>query len=280
MSERLVLVALALGAFVACTGRGDTGQHPDTDVVDTEGNTGDSDTATPFTGPGFVIKGTAVDAQTGLPSVIAGLCASAVDPGPAMIGGEPEILATAPVRADGRFAIEGVETNSSIGILMLIDDCETSTDLVLSAATGIAKADYDQLGDGDVLADRTAYVVTAAYAVDIDAGLAALGDDSHLGDGALAGYVRVLDSLAPIDGATVHGNNATSYYADANDVDGLFGAAAVANTSTDAAADAFYVIPGAAIQNYTAEDGGAHTFASALAGSFPGLVVFVTWLGE
>ena len=94
-----------------------------------------------------------------------------------MLGGQPTFLQTATIGADGRFAILGVETTSTIGILMLIDDCEGSADTVWTSGTGIAAEDYEDLGDADDVAgaylflasDLSAYITGAV--IDVNGGM-------------------------------------------------------------------------------------------------------------
>jgi hypothetical protein len=69
------------------------------------------------------------------------------------------------------------------------------------------------------------------------------------------------------------------YYADTDTSDGLFTTGTTPNSATIAAARSLYFIPGAPIITYKADDGGAHTFTSRLAGSFPGWSVFVAFEG-
>jgi hypothetical protein len=251
--RKLIVPALILAVNLACTGRGDTGQRPDTEIPDTE------------VVPGFIINGTAQDIQTNSPAA-AGLCAFAVDPSPVLLGGEPDILQTGAVEAGGAYSLVGVVTDSSLGILVMIDDCEGQPDTVYRSATGIASEDYENLGDGDVLTpDRIAYVLTQAYGAILAADWAAAGNTHTLEEGVMLG----------VSNAAV-----TTLYGDGNAADNLFQTGGVNNTATDAASGAFYVIPAAGVRNFAADDGGAHTWESRLAGSFAGFAVFVNWVAQ
>lgn len=284
MSARLVPIALALFASVACTGRGDTGQRDDTDVADTDTSadtdTGDTDYSDV---EGFIVEGLALDLETNA-ALPQGLCIHAVDPGPVLLGLPPDFLRSAKIRADGTFALVGIETDSSLGILMLIDDCEDAAeDLYFPTATGIGKEDYTGLEDGAVIDGYVAYGITLTYRDAIDTSLATAGAEKRIGDGALTGFIATEANLDPIGGATVGCTSSSCpdvFYADADASDGLFNTATTLNASTSVAGRGLYVIPGAPIITYTVDDGGAHTFPSRLAGAFPGWAVFVSFLGE
>ena len=280
--SRLAPIALALAAATACTGRGDTGQRDDveeTDAADTD--TGDTDYGDV---EGFIIEGTAKDLELNVPAA-EGLCVSAVDPSPVFIGMAPDIRRTATVRADGTFALVGIETDSSLGVLMLVDDCEgAAEDTVFPTASGVAVEDYESLGDGDIVEGRRdAWSISQTFRATLDADLAAAGATAFFADGVLMGAVAQADDT-PIAGAVVK-CVATScpqpavFYADNDWTDGIFETGGTRNAETIAGdpARALYFAPDANIQSYSADDGGAHSFTSRTAGSFAGWAVYVTF---
>ena len=142
-----------------------------------------------------------------------------------------------------------------------------------------------ELGDGDVLGERTAVVVSSALGDGIDQSLAALG---HTGngveaDGAMIGFIA--DSAGtPIEGGTATCDNggtpcASFYYGDADPSDGMFSTGASANASTSAAANSMFLVPAAPIWTYEATADG-YTFQSQLFGSVAGMVSVMTFYAE
>jgi hypothetical protein len=246
-------------ALPGCIGRG----------IPYEGGEADEPVAP---GDGYALEGTARDVETG-EAPPEGLCASAIDPAPAVSGGDPVVLATAPA-ADGMFSVGGITDNPSLGVFLGIDDCaDSGADVVINAATGIAVEEIAGKGTGDVVGGIDAVFVTheleGRWAAD-------LGWPGELGaDGFLAGFV-VDATGAPVSGASVDCQGcADDYYLDGNPSDGLFGDGTTFNDTTDAAADALFFIPAAPIFNYTCSDGGAHTWNPTLFGSVPGIGAFI-----
>jgi hypothetical protein len=264
----LSLLLLGSLSVVACNGRGEDTQAPegDTDTdTDTDSDT-DADTDTDTDVNGFSVEGMAVNLMDGA-AAAEGLCVHAADPTPAMAGGEIEVLATSLVGADGVYAVPGIETDSAVGLLMLVADCKDEG-TVMPTATGISTDSYAGLGDGDAITDRVIYSIDATAQGMIAAGLAHAGYTGDLSvEGALVGFV--FDSTgAPVDGAVVTGPKGfTTYYAAGQ----TFGTA-----GTVAAANAMFIIPGAPIYSYSCEADG-YDFDSILAGSQPGFAVIVAF---
>jgi hypothetical protein len=277
--RNLTLLTLLL---TACSGDGDTGgttgDGGTTDGGTTDGGTSDGGT----TDGGITITGTANDLVTGA-AAAEGLCIYAADPTAAITGGELTIIASGITDASGAWSLSNVSTSSQVGLLMLAQDCGKGTLAVMPTATGISSSSYSGLADGDTLADVTSYVVDSTLQAGIDASLAAAQYSGSIAtEGALLGFVFDTGGT-PLSGVTVTGTGSgtTTYYADADSTDGLFTSATTGvNSSTDAYANAMFVIPAAPIWSYTAEDGGAHTFASVLAGSQPGYAVVVAFYGS
>lgn len=226
------------------------------------------------TSAGFVVVGPTRDVPTG-GAAAAGLCVTVVDPTPALTGGTPTPMAASVVCEDGSFRVGPVAEAPAIGMFVVIDDCEGGGDVVLRTATGVPPDALAGLGAGDSLTVE-ALLVTSAWAATEQADLERVGWSGDLAAGGyMAGIVEDA-SLSPVSGAAVGCDGcATVYYEDANRADGIYGAEAVANTATESAAGAYFLIPSAPIFSYTCTDGGAHTWDPTLLGSLPGFAVYI-----
>lgn len=235
---------------------------------------GGDDTTTPETdttaASGFTVSGRAALLLDPATAAAEGLCVDLLDPTPALAGGEPTVLGSTTVGADGSFTITDVTTTSTVGLLMAVAQCPGGTSGgVLATATGIEAGDYDGVAAGTVLDGYNAYVIDAAGAAMIEGGLAAAGYTGDLAaDGSLLGFVLDPAGL-PVDGAAVSGGGAPIYYATTTGFD---------TTATVAAAGALFVIPAAPIYTYGCS-GGGFTYAPILAGSQPGFQVVVAFNG-
>ncbi len=230
---------------------------------------------------GFEIQGAVQQFWTGETSA-ENLCIDLIDPTDKVFsGGELLTLASTEVAADGSFGFTGVTTTSTIGLLMLADDCDGG-DMYMGLATGIPSDTVNALDYGDVLSDQISYVVTQETVATFDADLAAAG---YTGpglevEGAIMGWIISSADLAtagPVDCAYAVPFSAetTCYYADGDDSDGLFTTDGVPNTETRAEAGSFYTCPAATIGTYTAEDCNGSEYYEILAGSIDGLAQFV-----
>ena len=229
---------------------------------------------------GFMIQGTAVDFLAQTP-VAEGLCMELLDPTDVALGlaEEPELLTTTTVGADGAYTFTDVVTDSTTGLLQVVQDCDGDASTVLPTATGIAADDY---ADGEDLADYTALSIDAAFEAGIDGSLTAVG---HTGDairdsGMMIGFTLdpSTDPATPVGGVTVtctFGDCGTTYYMDADSADGLFSTGLDVNASTDATAGAVYVVPAAPIANWAADDGGTNEWIDQLGGSQTGYAVII-----
>jgi len=262
MKLRFTHLAMLSVLFVGC----------DKDDSDTEGDT-DTDTDVDV---GFYVEGTAVDLMAAAPAA-EGLCVYAGDPTPAIAGGEMEILTDeATVGAAGAYSVGKIDTASTVGLLMLVEDCaDVTTPTVLPTATGLSSDDYATLGDGDTISDYNIYSIDAASQATIQGGLALAGyaADKGLGltgnldeDGALLGFVYDAKGN-PVDAATINSATHPVYY---------FTGKGFVTTGTIAAAGAMFVIPGGPIGNYTVTHASL-TFESLLGGSQPGYAVIVSF---
>ena len=266
----LFLSLATLVSLSGCSGRDkDTA---DTDM-DTDTNTTDTDTDTNTGMGGFTLSGVAVDLSTGAAADGTGLTVAVADPTPALAGGEMDMLATGTINADGTFTVPGVVTTSTVGLFVVI----TGTG-VMNSASGVAATSYTGLGDGDTLSGATAYVVTDALSAGVNGSISAVGGSHDIvTEGVLFGFV--LDSTgAPVAGATAGCAGCGTpdfYYADAVSADGLFSSSTGINTTTDPAARSMFVVPGAPIASYFADDGGVHDFPSQLGGSLPAFAAFI-----
>ncbi len=269
------------GLLMGCWGRNIPYEGGDTaGAVETVECGADVDTTV-----GFRIEGVITDLETG-ELAAEGLCITAIDPSNGLTGGTPEVLAASQICADGQFVVANVEEAPAVGMFLVVDDCEGEADTVMQTASGIPAEDIVDLSDGDVLSGVAGVVISAGYQATIDAEIEALeaaaGDtdgaaETSSEEGYLAGFI--LDSAGqPVPGATVQCGGCTAYYFDDDASDGLLSAGGVVNSaSTDAG---IFIIPGAAIYNYTFSDGGAHTWGKSLGGSLPGYAVFIWYYAE
>jgi hypothetical protein len=272
----MIAMPLVLFTLVACNGRDketgtdDTAETADTSETGDTTDTTETDTGTPT---GFTISGTGVDLGGGVPIDGTGLTIVVADPTPALAGGEMEVLAVGTIEADGSFTVAGIETTSTVGLFVV-----TTGPGVMNSASGVSVESYSDLGDGDTLADTTAYVVTDALVAGVNGSIAAVGGAHDINkEGALFGFVLDVNG-APVAGATAGCAGCGTpdfYYADGNPKDGLFGVGPNANVSTNAAARSMFVVPAGPIASYNADDGGVHDFPSQLGGSLPTFAAFI-----
>lgn len=230
---------------------------------------------------GFAAEGTTLDLGTGLPAA-AGLCISAVDPTPALTGGEPTVLASSQVCEDGSFVVAGIQDAPSIGMFLILDDCEGAGDVVMKTATGIKPEAIADLGDGDTLAGVEALSVSMTWVQTEQTDLERVGwSGDLLTSGYMAGIVEDANG-GPVSGATVGCSDCVPqiYYEDGDPSDGIYGADTTANTSTLAEGDGLFMIPAAPIFTYTCTDDGSHTWDSTLLGSLPGYAVYIRFTGK
>ena len=228
---------------------------------------------------GFTVEGPTSSAADG--SLAAeGLCVQAVDPGPALTGGEPTVIASSQVCADGSYVVGPIDTAPTVGMFVMIDDCDGAKDTLMKSATGIAPEQYADLGPGDTLTIEAIFATREWVSVE-QADLERVG---WSGDLAASGYMAgiVEDATpAPVSGATVGCSGcATVFYEDASADDGIYGADTSANASTLAEAGGLFMIPGAPIFTYTCEDGGTHTWGSKLLGSLPEYAVYTRFTAQ
>ena len=137
------------------------------------------------------MSGTAIDLGTLTPAA-EGLCILAADPTPALGGGDLDVLAGGQIGADGQFTIEGVTTTSTVGLFMVIQDCDGAPEVtVMPTATGVSPASYAELGDGDALDGLTMLSIDNSLTEGVDASLAGVGyAGSIVTDGMMAGFVQ------------------------------------------------------------------------------------------
>jgi hypothetical protein len=269
----LFLSCLAL--ITACSGGDDDKDTTTTDVGDDDdddtvgGDDDDDDTAA---AGGFDIQATALDVSTNAPAT-EGLCVDLIDPGPALTGGAPIVMMSSTVGAGGAILFEDVPSQSTVGLLVSVKDCGTLNETTYTSATGIQQTDLDGLGDGDVLDGVVAFVIPMPLLVGLQQSAELVGYTGDLEtEGLMFGFTLNGGTVAPIGGATVScASCGPTYYLDADPTDGLLGSATSgANTATDAAAGAAWMIPAGPIGLYNADDGGAHTWTEQLNGSNPG----------
>ena len=277
------LAALAgLALTFGCNGdknddSGLTETDADTDADSDADSDADTDADTDADIISFTLEGSTFDVLT-QGAAAEGLCISAINPDPAVSGGDPITMATATLDASGNFSIAGVDAKPSFGILMSITDCaEEGT--VIATATPVPAPSYADLVEGDTLSGLTAFSINVTYAGYIDGSLAAAGYSGTgiEADGALAGFI-VDNTLTPIDGATVTGA-ASVYYQDADSTDGLFTTGTDVNAATVAMGGSMFFVPQAGVGAYSASASG-YSFPTYTLGSSPGSVVFAPLVAE
>jgi len=275
---------LVLVLLVGCWGRGEEyggGVPQDTaaPVASTCGENLDMEV-------GINITGAAVDLQTGvalvrLDTALPALCVAAIDPQPAILpNGVPDYLITSTLCDDGTYILAGLEEVPVLGVMIGVYDC-ADEGTVMRTVTGVAFDDFAGLSAGDTLEAVTAWSISSAFLLEMQANLESTTPDLRE-SGFLSGFVT--DATGePVGGAEVSCSNCATtptYYLDALPDDGLFGTASEYNTGTDPAANAFFIIPAANITTYEADDGGAHTWGGELFGSLPGYGVFIEFDGQ
>lgn len=291
MKHFILAMSLAtLGLGAACGDKDDdTGHDQDGGAMDggaADGGTADGGTADGGADGGgdgggetidFTLSGTAIDLATSTPAA-EGLCVRAVNPDPAVTGGDPITMAEGTVGAGGAFSMSGVDAKPAFGILVSVLDCDTDV-TVLTTATPVLPPLYADVEAGGEVSGLTAFSINAMYADGMDASLAAAGYGNSIWKaGGLMG--GVWDSTyAPIGGATVTGASGTVYYQDGDARDGLFTTKGALNTSTIAPAGALFLIPEAPIGSYSASASG-YTFPSNTLGSTPGSIIFAPVIAE
>jgi len=279
------IVGLAsLSLVTACWGRGtkygaDTAPAGGDGGVVTEcGDESQYDVGWRIEGTAYFQDPDASALDSGGGSALANKCITAIDPTPALAGSPPKILASSAICDDGSFVIAGIEENPAIGTFVVVDDCEGDPDDLMTSATGISGAFIEDLGDGDVLADVGARVVTNEYRTTIldqlkSAGYDGVEDETFQ----FLGGRLISDAGAPLDQHTIN-CGACSYppsYADADPSDGLYTTGGAANTATSADADGFFMVPMAAIGTYTCTDASGTDLTTSTYGSLPGYGVFI-----
>jgi hypothetical protein len=144
-------------------------------------------------GSGFRIEGlaSALDSGVAMPE---GMCVTAIDPTPAISGGEPTVLASSTTCEGGEFVVAGIAEAPAVGVFVVVDDCAGAADTVMLSATGIGADKVTGLGDGDALSDVSAQVITLDLAATWDADLT--GYDGDLAtEGFLGGTISDSSSL-------------------------------------------------------------------------------------
>lgn len=234
-------------------------------------------------GDGWRIEGVAVLQDSGESTPLAGKCIEAIDPTPALVGGEPTVLASSVICDDGSFVVAGITENPAIGAFVVVDDCEGEDDELMISATGIAGDKVEGLGPDDAITGIRARVITQDYRATLLQELADVGYDGETGEtfqflgGRIVDDAAQPDDAVPFDDYTVT-CGACEYdpvYWDDDASDGLFATGGSPNSATSAAADSLWLVPMAAIGTYTCADSGGNDIYTTTYGSLPGYGVFV-----
>lgn len=272
-----IILALACGEKDAPVDT-DTGVEADADADSDADSDTDADADTDVEPQGFDITGTSFEIGSQGPGT-EGLCIDAVDPSAAFTGGELKILASSSLEADGTFTIEAVETNSVLGLFLLVTDCADVAP-TMPTASGVPFAAYDGLGTGDLIAGRNAVVVAQATADGVAQSLVAAGYEGDISEqGFVLGFVRDAEGT-PVQGATVScGEGCAVYYADVDPSDGMFTSAGELNTGTSAQTGGVFVVPNGPLTSYSA-DHETIDFPAVTFGGMPGLVTVMAFAGQ
>ena len=252
----------------------DDGGSPDTDG-------GDDDTDGGETELGFGVTGMLLDPFTGLPGS-SGICLAAADPSPALVGGDLAILATGMTEEAGAFEITGIETASTLGIVIIAHDCEGADTTMYPSGTGISSYTYGALADGEI-ASSNIFQLTTDIVGTIDADLITAGHTDS--DGAPATFSEQGGLIAfmfdaegsPVPGATLDcaAGSCPAYYNTAD----MMGSFSLLDTEgepgTSTGLDGLAVLPGAPITTYLPTHP-TLAFDSLTTGSLPGIALFFT----
>ncbi|MFK7927559.1 MAG: hypothetical protein AB8H79_05195, partial [Myxococcota bacterium] len=208
-------------------------------------------------------------------------CALAVDPAPALAGGQVAVLGQTTVEADGTYTVTDVDVDKAdLAIFIIIQDCNNEG-TAFPTGTGIALETYADASPGDSFT-RSAVWISSATATGIEGSFAAAGSAAKMADGVVMGLVYDTDGSTPVSGATVscEGDGCDAlevFYADTDPADGVFSTAGAPNTATGPTG--LVAIPGGPVANYGAEAAGK-TFSKSLFGSIEGLAAFTAWQAE
>ena len=280
-SHRRHSLVLSLGLLAGCWGR-NLGYGADT-APQTGGTAVSECGDESLYGDGWRIEGTVALQDPEGTLDLAGKCIDAIDPTPALGGGDPTILASSVVCDDGSFVIAGITENPTIGAFVVVDDCEGEDDELMISATGIAGDKVEGLGPDDAITGIRARVIDQGYRLTLLEDLKLAGYDGEEGPefqflgGRLVDGADQTDDAVPFDDYTISCSAcvyAPSYF-DSDPSDGLFTTGAEANASTSADADSLWLVPMASIGTYTCTDDGGNDLYTTTYGSLPGYGTFV-----
>jgi len=188
------------------------------------------------------------------------------------------ILAESVTEEGGAFVIEGVVTESTLGIVVVIQDCEDADSTMYTSATGVASESY---AGGTDVTDVSAFMLTNTQLDTIDNSLTDADyvdydgePSSFTANGGLIKYIRDLDSET-VAGATVDcaaGYCPAFYQSASGDFSFLN---ADGGLQTETSESGLVVFPGAPITTYTVTHDTLE-FDSRTLGSLSGIALFVT----
>ena len=245
----------------------------DTDPVEVVDDTGEVEQATSFN-----VNGLAIDFMT-REWAPAGLCVDIVDPTGTLVSGDSadlEILGSAVVAEEGAFSVIGIETDSEVGLFVVLRDCADEA-LHMPTATGVEVGAYAEIEDGGTVAVQGLVFPLAMVDGAIDPSLSGLVEESVKVTGFMTGFV--LAGGVPVDAAVVEGQDALVLYLDADPTDGLFTTAGELNVGTASAAGGAVMVPGAPITTYTCTHE-TETFGAQVFGAMPGLATVMAFDAE
>ena len=264
---------LVLTILLACGEEDDTELGTDDSSPEVLDDTGEVEVV-----PSFTVHGAAIDFMTREP-VAAGLCVDIVDPTGTLVSGDAadlEVLSSAVVEEGGTFAVADVQTESEVGLFIVLRDC-ADEGVHMPTATGIEVGAYADVEDGGSIAVTGLVFPLVMVDQAIDPSLAGIAEESVKVTGFMTSFV--LNAGVPVEGAVVEGQDALVLYLDADPTDGVFTTAGEMNTATSAAAGGTVMVPAAPLTTYTCTHE-TDTFGAQVFGSMPGLATVMAFDAE
>ncbi len=246
-----------------------------------KGDESDSSGGEPATAT-FSISGTVVD--MGVPplgDVVTKNCTvSLLDPTKAVSGGTPTVIAVTQ-SVNGEYRLEGIDQKPALGLALLVSDCGNTGDAPTN--TGLAVESYQDLEDGAEITNNVIYRIGADLVSNIDEDLVKSGYTGKgiVEDGALLAAI-LINETKPAPNATLSCSTCgASYFYFDNDRpnSGYFMTDGTPNTVTNPFAASLVLVPAAPIYQYSADDGGEHTFEPRTLGSQQGSVLVAKFTG-
>ena len=281
---------VALAALAACADEsdpdagGDDGGATATDGADgaaddgDDGDDGDGDGDGDGTDPdvtvgGFTISGVARTWPD--EALLADACVAWLDPAPLASGGVPTVSSAVSVDSAGAFSLSDVPRASSLGLFLVVDDCDDLADgLAEAPARGgdlaptaiLLSADrWGPLGPDDTLDGVTARALPQAERARLEAEHAAARAHFNTDEGMIFGRILDID-LAPVNDGRIRGTSGVQvlYQQTPGTWEGW--------AQTAAAGDGLYAVPAPAWSSWICFSP-AGDYEPVIMGAMPGVMV-------